>query len=285
MCSFESEQSVTPSPESVVTLPSPGSSPETTPNATSVKGPQRLVIVDWDDTLMPSSYLVDNIRVSTDANKKIVAFRLHPNLDTKAKSDEFKTNLNKTGQATLDLLSMLIREYGAANLRIVTNARRGWVAQSLCITGHFCPSFTRIRSLLRDNHIEIFYARDSGDTNLPSSQWKSRCIGNLLWAKLSRRASADIELKVTTIGDQWWDHNAVSDCIAYRVYGHAITKHQLKLLVAPQCHYLATELNYVRHVLENRLLNENEDVTLEFDGYTEDGEKEKEDEDKQKPEK
>lgn len=89
---------------------------------------------------------------------------------------------------------------------------------------------------------------------------------------MSQRASADEPLRVTTIGDQWWDHESVTDSLAYRVYGDIITQHQLKLLNEPSCAYLLTELNYVQHVIENQLLNKNEDVTLEFDGYNEEDE-------------
>jgi hypothetical protein len=79
----------------------------------------------------------------------------------------------------------------------------------------------------------------------------------------------------------------VAQCLTHYVYGESMSHHQHKLLPAPDCRYLAIELNYIAELLQQTILFEfhlnaeakaqgQKGVVLEFDGYNEDVEEEDE---------
>lgn len=249
---------------------------------------EHMVLLDWDDTLMPTTYLLAHIDYEINAHsQKIETFSINGKLHGSPEDlREFVANLDKAGQAALDLLSKIFLTFKASNVKIVTNGVRGWLPESLFVAGSFSNVYQSIERLMSAQGVEIIYARDY---NIDSASWKTKSFDKILWSHFNDDNSNQQEsahtaaknMNVITIGDQWTDHESVAQCLTYYVYGESMSHHQLKLLPAPDCRYLAIELNYIAELLQQTILFEfhlnaeakahgQKGVVLEFDGYNED---------------
>ena len=113
-----------------------------------------LILLDFDDTLYPSSYIAKH-----DINNKYI------NIDYQI----WKIYCNKSYQ----LLLKLIKKYGSHNIYIVTNASKKWVNHCLNQLRHSC--FMNISHLISQYKISIISAKDTFGKKYPSDSvlWKS----------------------------------------------------------------------------------------------------------------
>jgi len=224
---------------------------------------ENVLFIDWDDTLMPSSYITSAIphyEIDRDTLKlKSYQFKYES-----FNSQEFISNLEKTGKAAYDLLTKLCKKYKTTNIKIVTNAVHNWLTDSLIITGSFCKIYQQVANLISNQRIEIVYARD--DT-LPVVHWKIKCFDQLLYSYLQNKNHTRVN--ITTIGDQWHDHSSIQHTVCWQMYGKSITHHQVKLFSIPDCRYLCVELKYISELLDGDALAKEKGIVLEFDGYHE----------------
>jgi len=226
-----------------------------------------MVLLDWDDTLMPTTYLVQHIEQDIDARtKELRSFRIKD----PSKSREVLSNLNAAGSAALDLLKKLYSfdKVKRSNIKIVTNGAMGWLWNSLTITGTLCPIYREIKQLLLRQSTEIIYARN---TSLNHNYWKLVSFDHILGHYLDRNRCG--RLNLITIGDQWTDHCSVELSAAFQRHHSAISHHQIKLFEAADCRYLGVELKYITNLLDQPVLFEfvspkTDGVVLEFEGYT-----------------
>jgi len=203
------------------------------------------IILDWDDTLMPSTYITSK-RFSSTSTK------------------ESRAELRKAGQAALALLTSLYSKYPASNIIICTNAMFGWVPASLDIAAAACPIYKKISALLLIFRTEIYYARD---VRMAKHHWKTVVFDTLI-RRFRARAGEAGNINVITMGDQWTDHWSVEKSPAFCA---AVNHHHIKLFAEPDPRYLSVELNYVTNSLVHKdvLLMANGPLLLEFEGYNE----------------
>eukprot|EP01083_Nonionella_stella_P087736 244184_1 len=223
-----------------------------------------LMLLDWDNTLMPTSYLLSNIDYELDEiSNKFNEFIMYEDQDLMIK------NLEKVGQSTFELLTEMLRHLEPQNIKIITNGEKGWLPESLFIAGIFCKIYTSIRMLLNASKIEIVYARDY-DTN--PLHWKSACIDSVL-SRSAYDMSTNHVLNTTTVGDQWHDHDAVRESKYFCDENRSICHNQIKLVTNPDCRYQSVELKYITFLIQNGdLFKDNrctDGLSLEFDGYNE----------------
>eukprot|EP01084_Bolivina_argentea_P101354 181739_1 len=222
----------------------------------------KLLCLDWDDTLMPSRYILSNIHYRKDG--KTFSFK-----GDKTALKPFISNLEITGNATFQLLQKICKQFDPKNIKIVTNGMQGWLNDSLFIAGTFCDIYIKIIEILNLHKIEIIYARNG---SLQWIYWKTKAMDLLLGRHFNKSNSlTDPSLNIITVGDQWTDHNSVKLSVTYSMYSKSITHHQIKLYEKADCRYLGVELKYITKILDEEICfnqNEQKDLVLEFDGYT-----------------
>jgi len=229
-----------------------------------------LVLLDWDDTLMPTTYLMEHIDFAADpASKRVRALALKPG--SKGKAKEIRCALHESGSAALRMLRALysLKAILGHNMSIVivTNGLEQWLWNSLTITAVLCPMYRQIELLLQGQSTEIVFARNHC---LHHDHWKLAAF-NVIFSRLKRQKRLQT-LNVITVGDQWTDH-ILPSC------GRPLCHHQIKLFPAANARYLAAELNVVadiwkteptRPTLLRFARNEADQIIIEFEGYVDD---------------
>merc|ERR1719295_121189 len=234
-----------------------------------------LVILDWDDTLMPTSFMVHYVKIELDANTQSVSrCLLDPSLldpSLSALLSHFITELEAVGSAALKLLQTTLSQFGGSAVKIVTNCRAGWVAHSLALASSLCAGsgvFSIIEALLAAHQTEIIYARND---RVKQSSWKTNVFNDLILCRLQAYTAMSLQvcLNVITVGDQWTDHASVRHTMAWRMFEARLSHHQVKLFDEPDCRYLAMELHFVAEQMAQKHLRawSRKGIVLEFEGY------------------
>jgi len=125
-----------------------------------------LVMVDWDDTLMPSTLLREHVRFTFDPQTRVIfRFSLDMNLlHNPSLIQRFISDLDEAGAAALALLQTTLSHFKDSSVKIVTNSEVCWVANSLDVTSRLCSKsgvFSAIEALLAEHNIEVISARDA----------------------------------------------------------------------------------------------------------------------------
>eukprot|EP01084_Bolivina_argentea_P140599 247128_1 len=220
---------------------------------------QHIILLDFDDTIFPSSYVIENMYCELDNNSgKIKTYYVQDNI-----RKEFISNLQNVSNYTLELLNKLFTHVKSTQIKIVTNSAKGWVFEALSIASTFCKTYKKIKDLLIDNKIEIMYARDYN--NVKQFYWKTKCF-DLILSQFNLNKKHNI---IISIGDQWGDHHSIKQSLINLNKKQNIFHHQIKFLESPDCAYLCNELKYIKDIIEPYILcNFNNDgIILEFDGY------------------
>jgi hypothetical protein len=144
---------------------------EVTKAITKPKPDNNIIIFDWDDTLMCTSYLMSNNLFKDN-------FKL-PESDL-SKLDQLQKNVSKILKLALDV----------ANVYIVTNAAHGWVEHSV---NNFFP---QVKPLLK--YIRVVSARTLYETRFPNDmmQWKT-----LTYLDLKKYYKSDKLTNLLCVGD------------------------------------------------------------------------------------
>eukprot|EP01083_Nonionella_stella_P314461 1132908_1 len=120
------------------------------PTCTNVKrriseiGNNVQIILDYDDTLFPTHYLVNNMNKGIFSSQSI---------------DQHEwEQLCQLNSVVYQTLSMFIELFGASNICIVSNARLSWMNESCLI---FNGLYQNIRNLVIQHQIQVISATDS----------------------------------------------------------------------------------------------------------------------------
>ena len=204
---------------------------------------EHIVLLDWDDTVMPTSYLLSHIDYEVNrTTKRVTSFRLKS--DSKEKVDEIRRNLTESGTAALRMLRTLslyfVDSASGRNLLVVTNGAAEWLWNSLAITGTLCPIYRQIEQFLHDQSTQIIYARN---LCLSHNYWKMASFDLILDRFLEQKRCHRVN--VITIGDQWTDHCSIEMTSTFRRHRGSVSHHQIKLYPDSDAHYMADELNCI----------------------------------------
>jgi hypothetical protein len=171
-----------------------------------------LIIFDWDDTLLPTSFL---------SSKNLI--------DTENKLNE-KTQLkiSKLEELVKNLLELSLSK---GDVYIITNAGEGWVEDS---TKKFYPN---IRDIL--DKIEIISARKDYEKKYPNETklWKIRAFLNL-----KKRLNDYLITNIVCLGDSVFEMDAGK--ILASNFIHAVIK-TIKFMESPKPEELNKQLNLV----------------------------------------
>ena len=187
-----------------------------------------IIIFDWDDTLLPTSYLVC---------KNII------NKENKL-SEKDQTKINKIEQLVKNVLTISLSK---ADVYIITNAGEGWVEQS---AKDYYPN---IKEIL--DQIEIISARKDYEKKYPDDfkYWK---IGAFL--NLKSRLNEDLITNIVCLGDSIFEMEAGK--ILASNFIHAVIK-TVKFMESPKLDELNKQLNLVLNQF-NTIFSSSKNLTV-----------------------
>lgn len=178
-----------------------------------------LILVDWDDTLLPTSFLTGLDVLGALSPDPLTLERIEPDLDTYAAK----------ACLTLALLKAL------GDVVIVTNASEGWVEQ----TGElFAPA---VLELLEG--CQIVSARSCFEPQgYEAHEWKQKCF----LQQIEEHCLRGGERTVLSIGDAAYERDAVQRAAP----AHGCVAQSIKLLRTPTLEELAVEHELLHAQLE-----------------------------------
>ena len=187
-----------------------------------------LIILDWDDTLLPTSFLAP-----------MGIFD-----DKRELNEKDKSKINKLENSVKKLLELVISK---GNVYIITNAGEGWVEFS---AEKFYPS---IKDILKK--IEIISAREKFEKKYPneSNKWK---IETFLYLK--KRINDDLITNIICVGDSIFEMEAGK--ILASKFIHAVIK-TIKFREKPKPDDLNKQLNLVLNQF-NSIYNSSKNLTV-----------------------
>lgn len=175
-----------------------------------------LIIFDWDDTLFPTSWLLNNgISLTNMLNIKkfIVYFK------------ELDSIVSK----------LLIRSLKMGKVIIITNANKDWIK----ISKYVVPETSKII----DRFIPVISARDLYQQMVDIAKWKTFAFNNNIgnytqWAK-----------HIISVGDDEYEYNALISLKQYIPYGKILKV--IKLIKHPTFDQLIEQLETLRNSLND----------------------------------
>ena len=187
-----------------------------------------LIIFDWDDTLLPTSFLLSKNLIDTE-NKL---------------SEKTQLKINKLEELVKNLLELSLSK---GDVYIVTNAGEGWVEDS---TKKFYPN---IKDIL--DKIEIISARKDYEKKYPNDTklWK---IGAFL--NLKKRLNGNLITNIVCLGDSVFEMDAGK--ILASNFIHAVIK-TIKFMESPKPEELNKQLNLVLKQF-NSIFNSYKNLTV-----------------------
>lgn len=218
-----------------------------------------LIIIDWDDTLIPTTKLDDFY----DFEEKRY---IKPSQD-----------FAKVGIHIYNLLRTLLHVYGSSSIKIVTNSLNGWVMDSLDICHNISSSFSfqsdfkNIKQLLIENNIEIISARSRYSSLYPEWRyapiWKKLTFENILKQKSTNEFTKTQDIiNIISIGDDYTnDHYALHAALLNNNYYDKyknIYHHQIKLrnhesiYNVKDCDHFIFQLKYINQLLKYKYHSE-----------------------------
>ena len=199
-----------------------------------------LVILDWDDTCLPSHALL------TQSNLLNI-----PTLHL-----DFEEYDNKCIAQIEQQLIHFIQKSKHSNIYIVTNAEHKWVTQSCDL---FYPDLYQV---IREYNIPIISARDKYMNEFPDSveMWKLKTIEEIV--KLHPMS------QLISIGDSYLEKVAATKCVdKYRLNCECRLK-IIKLLEKPKLIDLLFQWNIILTNIE-RIMMEHTDLDIVLEHYIE----------------
>ena len=146
-----------------------------------------LFIIDWDDTLFPTSWINKN---SIDFNK--------PNTYSEYKL--YFIELDKTISSLLESL------HNISDIWIVTNASIKWIKSCLIV-------LNQTRNIIVKNNIRIVSARDTyAHNNSSPTEWKILTFQDIIediLTKISKNMKLNTYINIISIGDAMYEYNAL----------------------------------------------------------------------------
>ena len=187
-----------------------------------LSSPRYVTIFDFDDTLLPSSWLVHVLSTREELTEKM------------------KTELRRVERSAYNLLSSAIQ---SSHVIIITNAEEGWVQSSCAL---FMPS---VYSLL--SKIVIVSARSRYECVYPtdSAKWKELTFYDEIE---SIRGKSGGFISLLSIGDSLLEREAV---FSYGRSNNMVLAKSIKLIDVPTPAQLVTQQELICNALQSMILS------------------------------
>eukprot|EP00954_Amorphochlora_amoebiformis_P030385 1394594-Amorphochlora_amoeboformis.AAC.1 len=187
-----------------------------------VVGPETVTVFDWDDTLLPSSFLSSN------------GYRLDSD---KAMSDDLKKQLQQLESSVVGFIELALGK--GDKVYIITNAESGWVELS---AQKFLPGVVPLLSRL-----EVISARSTYEERFPESplQWKYYAFQH----NLAKAFTNDMKAKsVISFGDSHVERHVVR--AVAKSFHNSLAK-SIKFAERPSLEQLRRQVELVTKCFQN----------------------------------
>jgi aspartate carbamoyltransferase regulatory subunit len=200
-----------------------------------------MIIFDWDDTLLPSSFL-GHRRCHLDSDFKNIPY-----------GNEIRAELDQLDMVVSSLLQ-LASKYGSVH--IITNAEHGWVQMS---AAKFLPITSKLLS-----SITIQSARTAYESSFPDSpmKWKMSSFSDHIHSFLSPKVDLHSEKHIISLGDSQLERQAVRTTTRGHAHHNLRTK-SIKLSENPSIEQLIKQMELVSQCF-NYICTHNADLDLQM---------------------
>lgn len=185
---------------------------------------KNIIIIDWDDTLFPTTWLNQN---------KI-------NLENIESIEEYILYFNEIDRLISDLLYSYNR---LGHLYIVSNASIDWI--KLCLN-----RLPKTKYVIVESNIRIVSARDVySKLNIPSNQWKIHSFKDIIKNILINNIIDDKLLNIISIGDASYEYDALINLDNYfknnKIEVNYLLK-SVKFIEKPHVDIVIEQLNMIK---------------------------------------
>lgn len=212
----------------------------------SVRNNTLVVFVDYDDTLLPTSYLCSLIDTEDLVlQKEKETGKIEKFWAKSRKQEEIKANLERVGASACDLLDKLHANMPSSQIKIVTNASLKWVENTLKIASKYSESYKKMKDMLDPDQNPSSIKVSARPKGCDHYKWKVFAYDHHMFNEMNLNK----EMNVLTIGDQWDDHRSLWRTSAFQLHQRNISHLPIKFDVNPSCRRLAHELQFLAKTL------------------------------------
>ena len=210
-----------------------------------------IFIIDWDDTLYPTTWVNKN-SIDISRTNLLHDYRV------------YFLELDKTISGLLESLNQV------GDVWIVTNANIGWIKS--CLT-----TLELTRKIIINNKIRIVSARDSYSINSSSpTEWKILTFQDIIEDiinKINRRIKPNTFINIISIGDAMYEYMALinldnfiktyTNKLSYSGNKFKYFLKNIKFIEKPDFEYVIDQMN-VLEKNKNNIINKMEFIDLKF---------------------
>ncbi len=179
----------------------------------NIKTSDTIIVVDWDDTLFPTSWIVENGIDLTDPKSRYKYMKYFEHLDENLSS-------------LLDYMKTL------GEVIIITNAMPEWIELSVSVL----PKTKRCLE-----NIEVVSARKKYQTLHNMSEWKKYTF----LEEISKRAHKKSYNNILSLGDAEFEHNALINLYNQKIIPHKYLK-SIKFIKSSDYNILLEQIKMMR---------------------------------------
>lgn len=181
-----------------------------------------LIIIDWDDTLHPTTWVTSNTIDLTDPNIRYKYVKYYENLDN----------------ILSDTLLYMIK-FG--DVIIITNAMIEWINLTLSLM----PKTKEIIS----NNIQIISAREKYQNKTKMSEWKQYAF----LEEIIKRSHNKKYTNILSLGDADFEHNALINLYNLKVLPHKYLK-SIKFIKSDDYHLIIEQIKLIKKNIKSLCL-------------------------------
>lgn len=193
-----------------------------------------LIILDWDDTLFPTSWLSNN----------------NINIKSSKKRKEYKIMFSELDNSIHNFLIECLK-YG--NVAIITNASYGWLVTSLLM-------IPQSKKIINDK-IKVLSAREQYSNDYSISEWKKLAFSEEIYNYFIDKKELH---NIISIGDAYYEYDALVDIYDYnKIIPKKRILKTVKLLNNPTYYTLIDQINILFKCI-GKLVNRKKHTDLNF---------------------
>jgi hypothetical protein len=185
-----------------------------------------IIIIDWDDTLYPTTWMNNN------------KINLRDNI-IKEKYMLFLKDLDKS-------ISNLLRNINKrGDIYIITNASISWIDTCL-------KTLPNTDDIIRNGNIRKISARDIYQNKYPAKEWKIITFGNLIKSIMTKINNEDV-LNIISLGDADYEYNALIN-LENIINRNKYLLKSIKFISKPEYNYILDQLHFINNN-HNNIIN------------------------------
>lgn len=177
-----------------------------------------LIIIDWDDTLYPTTWTMDNSIDLTDPRSRSKYMTHFENLDNHL-------------SATLSHMSTL------GEIVIITNAMLEWIELSVSV-------LPKTKKCLKN--IDVISARQRYQNKTKMVDWKKHTF----WEEMMKRSKTQKYQNIMSLGDAEFEHNALINLYKLETIPHKYLK-SIKFIKSTEYATLLEQIMMIRQYITN----------------------------------